>query len=134
MRLALDHHYSTQIAIQLRERGHDVVAVVERNWETEGDETLLELCHEEARALLTNNVGDFAVIARRWSAQGDHHSGLVFSSDTTMPRGRNTIGRYVSALDELMSANPADTAFVDRIHWLSDASPSRRTETRRKRR
>lgn len=106
------------IAIRLRERGHDVVAVVERGWEAEGDERLLALCDEDRRALVTNNVRDFAVIARRWAVEGLRHSGLVFTADASMPRSRQTIGRYVEALDELLRSMPGDDVFSDRVHWL----------------
>lgn len=118
MRLALDHHYSPVIADRLRERRHDVVAVVERGWEREDDESLLTMCGDEVRALLTNNVGDFATIARHWAAEGRSHAGLIFTSDAGMPRSRDTIGRYVTALDEVLVAHPADDALRGRVHWL----------------
>ena len=118
LKLALDHHYSPQIAVQLRKRRYDVVAAVEGGWEAEDDETLLSHCTADGRALLTNNVADFTVIARRWALQGRHHAGLIYSSDASMPRSRRTIGRYVSALQTLIRANPADKAFTDRTHWL----------------
>lgn len=118
MKLALDHHYSSQIAIQLRKRRCDVVAAIERGWEEEEDEPLLSLCADESRTLLTNDVADFTVIARRWALQGRHHAGLVFTSDVSLPRSRHTIGLYVTALQGLMRGNPGDDAFTDRIHWL----------------
>lgn len=118
MRLAFDHNYSTRIAVQLRERGHDVVAVVERGWDSEADERLLALCGEDKRALVTNNTRDFVVIARRWAVEGRRHSGLVFTSDASMPRSRQTIGRYVEALDRFLRSMPGDDAFADRVHWL----------------
>lgn len=119
MKLALDHHYSTSIAVQLRGRGHDVVAAVERGWETEADEPLLTICGQDQRALLTNNVADFMALARRWAAEGRRHSGLIFTSDSTIPRNRRSIGRYVIALNKLLRTNPLDDAFADRLHWLS---------------
>ncbi len=118
MKLALDHHYSTKIASQLRENGFDVVAIVERGWETEADEVLLTLCHDERRALLTNNVRDFVVIARRWAAEGRAHSGLIFTSDASLPRSRLTIGRYVEVLEQLLHSLPGEDAFIDHVHWL----------------
>ncbi len=118
VKLALDHHYSPAIAVRLRERGHDVSAAIERDWQTEGDETLLEICASEQRTLLTNNVGDFAVIAGRWVIEGRQHYGLIFTSDASMPRGRRSIGSYVDALDKLLGANLSEAAFTDRTHWL----------------
>jgi hypothetical protein len=116
VKLALDHHYSPLIARGLRERGFDVVAAVEVGWEAEEDEPLLVLCKGAERCLLTNNVGDFAVIARAWQTEGRTHAGLIFTSDVGWPRSRDTIDRYVDALAELMTANTA--GFADRIHWL----------------
>ena len=119
MRSALDHHFSSRIAAQLRGRRHDVVAVVEQGWDTEDDEPLLALCESEHLALVTNNVADFVAIARRWATQGRRHSGLIFTSDASMPRHQAAIGRYVEALDGLLRANPGPEAFADRVHWLS---------------
>jgi Domain of unknown function (DUF5615) len=118
VKLALDHHYSPLIARLLRERGCDVVAAVEVGWQAEDDEPLLMLCTSDERCLLTNNVGDFAVIARAWQAEGRVHAGLIFTSDASWPRNRDTVGRYVDALVELITAHAGPNGFVDRVHWL----------------
>jgi hypothetical protein len=126
VKLALDHHYSPVVATQLRQRGHDVVAAIEQGWETEDDESLLTLCDGEERVLLTNNVADFAVIVRRWATEGRRHSGLIFTSDISLPRGRSTIGDYVSLLESLLNSNVRGDAFVDRVYWLSNPRRSGR--------
>lgn len=95
-----------------------MVAAIEVGWHHVDDETLLASCDAEQRALLTNNVADFAVIARRWQAEGRSHHGLVFSSDASMPRTRDTVGRFVEAIDVLMSARSADDGLADQIHWI----------------
>jgi hypothetical protein len=118
VRLTLDHHYSHLIASELRERGHDVDAVNERGWHQLDDEHLLDRCAAEERSLLTNDVGDFIVIAQRWAGAGRHHAGLVFTSDASLPRTRATIGTYVDLLEELLITHPAASAFIDRMHWL----------------
>ena len=118
MKLAIDHHYPTAIVEQLQMMGHDAVAAIERGWHREPDEALLALCVAEQRALLSNNVGDFMIIVRSWAVRGQQHSGLVFTSDTSLPRTHATIGRYVKLIDAFLSENPKPDDFVDRIHWL----------------
>lgn len=119
MRLLLDEQYRREIAEQLRDLGHDVTAV-EEHPELEGidDEPLLRQARDDRRALLTNNVRDFAPLARQWAASGEDHAGLIFTSDESMPRSRNTIGLYVKRLSELLHAN-SDDAFRNRVEWLS---------------
>ena len=116
MKLALDHHYATAIAVELRTRGHDVTTALERGWHTEDDETLLDLCREDARALVTNNVADFITIAARWQSTGRSHAGIVLTSDASMPRGKRTIGLFVTALDTLLTAEP--DRITNQLRWL----------------
>jgi hypothetical protein len=118
VKLALDHHYPTAIAGQLRGMGHDAVAAVERGWHREPDEALLALCVAEQRTLMTNNVGDFVTIIRGWAVQGQQHTGLILTSDASLPRTHATIGRYVKLLDALLREHPQTAGFIDRIHWL----------------
>jgi hypothetical protein len=124
VKLALDHLYSKVIALQLRQLGHDVVGAIEQGWETEDDESLLSLCDREQRALLTNNVADFTVVIRHSAVEGRRHSGLIFTSDASLPRSRDTIGRYVDLLGELLSSNENGDDFADRVHWLTGPSSS----------
>jgi Domain of unknown function (DUF5615) len=123
VKLMLDHHYPTAIAQQLRLRGRDVGTAAERGWHREPDEMLLTLCGAEQRTLLTNNVGDFMAIVRNWSVSGQHHAGLIFTSDASLPRTHAAIGRYVHLLEALLDDHPDPGEFVDRIHWLGPATP-----------
>jgi predicted nuclease of predicted toxin-antitoxin system len=119
LRLLLDEHHSREIAEQLRERGHDVTAVKEDvNLEGLDDELLLSLARDQGRALLTNNVGDFALLIREWASRGESHAGVVYTSDESMPRSRNTIGLYVERLIALLDEHPEECSFRDRVEWL----------------
>jgi Domain of unknown function (DUF5615) len=124
VKLALDHHYSSRIAVSLRGLGHDVITVSERSWEAETDEDVLALCLGEQRALLTNNVGDFAVIVDRWALEGRSHAGLVFTSDTSMPRSSDWIGQYVLALDALLQSLTGEDAPTGQVWWLQPVEPT----------
>jgi len=120
VRLCLDEHYSPQIVAQLRERGHDVVCVKERPELIElSDGQLLAQMQGDQRTLLTENVGDFTSLVRTMIAAGESHSGVVFSSNASMPRHRGTIGVFVEALERLMQRHPGDRDFVDRVEWLT---------------
>jgi hypothetical protein len=119
VRLCLDEHYSPRIAATLRERGHDVIAAgADAALRGQSDEELLAFCVREQRALLTENVADFMRLAHERASRGDAHSGLVFSSPSSMPRGSATIGQFVEALDELLRERPGDDGLRDEVRWL----------------
>jgi hypothetical protein len=118
VRLLLDHHYPTPIAVELRRRGHDVETASDRNLHWVDDETLLSVLAGEGRALLTNNARDFVRIVVSWASLEQGHAGLILTSDVSLRRTAQAIGTYVERLDALLSANPGDEAFRDRVHWL----------------
>jgi predicted nuclease of predicted toxin-antitoxin system len=102
-RLLLDEMLSGSIAVQLRARGHDVVAVAE-------DTALIGLSDDEilaaattvGRALVTANIRDFVPIDQRYKATGRPHPGLVLVSAKSFPQNRSFIGALVGALDRLL--------------------------------
>lgn len=119
MRLLLDEHYSPEIARQLRARGHDVLSVRERQ-DLAGlkDADLFARVVSEGRAILTNNVGDFMPLSHQLLLGGEGHFGLLFTSDKSLPRRKDTIGQYVRVLDQLLTDNPGEDACRNRILWL----------------
>ena len=121
MRLLLDEHYTKRIAEQLRERGHDVVAVTERP-DLEGlrDVELFSFMSAERRAMLTENWGDFSALIERAAAEGTNHYGVLFTSRRKLPRNRNTIGLYVRVLDDFLQRHLADDAILNSYRWLPD--------------
>ena len=69
LKLLSDEHFPPYFAKALRDRGRDVIAVVEDEalWSTP-DAGLLEHAVEEERAMVTADLGDFARLAHEWVA------------------------------------------------------------------
>jgi hypothetical protein len=63
-------------------------------------------------------------IVRSWAVSGQHHAGLIFTSDASLPRTHAAIGRYVQLLEALLNEHPDPADFIDRIHWLGPATPA----------
>ena len=78
----------------------------------------------ERRAILTANVADFQQIAMRLAAEGREHGGMLFTSDRSMPRSRNTTGAFFRALDAYLTQHAAADALVNRIEWLAAPTAS----------
>lgn len=95
-----------------------MVAAIETDWHADDDESVLTTCAVEHRVLMTNDVADFMTLTRRWQAEGRPHAGIVFTSDSSRPRSRNHIGRFIDDLHDLMTSAPAEGDWTDRIHWL----------------
>jgi len=120
VKLLLDEHYSPEIARQLRTRGHDVVAVAARaDLVGLSDDELLRRMAQEHRAIMTNNVKDVMPLATRAAQGSDDHYGLLFTSDRSMPRRSDAIGRVVDALAAFLQRHPGEDSYRNQVQWLS---------------
>jgi predicted nuclease of predicted toxin-antitoxin system len=110
LKLLLDEMYSAAIAEGLRARGHDAVAAVERSeLRNNADAELFALAQAEARAIVTENLDDFSVIANDHDRRAQPHHGVVLVNSRRYPRNhRRTIGVIVTALADLAERFPGD--------------------------
>lgn len=121
MKPLLDEMISAKIARELRGRGDfDVQAIKgdRPDLEAVADREIVRRIATEQRALVTNDVLDFQLIHNQMLAAGEEHYGLIFTSDSTMPRNKASIPLWVKALTELLKANPADDALRNRVRHL----------------
>jgi hypothetical protein len=82
------------------------------------DTDLFALAQTEQRAVLTENIADFSIIAGAYDQRGQTHHGLVLVASNSYPRNNpRTIGRLVTALEKLLDAQP-DTTPKSLRHWL----------------
>jgi predicted nuclease of predicted toxin-antitoxin system len=125
LRLLLDEMYSPAIAEALRERGHDALSAHDRpDLAAALDRAIFAAMQAEERVIVTNNVRDFAPLAREALERGSTFPGIVFTSDRSLPRNKRTIGTFAAALDALMTGNPAEDALSGQIQWLAESPPT----------
>jgi hypothetical protein len=119
LKLLLDEMFTSNIAVQLRRRAHDVSAVVERpDLRGEPDEAIFAAAVLEGRAVVTNDVVDHVPLFERILADGRDHPGLLLTSDRSLPRGKAGTGALVRALDRVLREHPTDDALRNRLLWL----------------
>lgn len=98
-RLLLDEMYPPALAEQLREHGHDVLAVAALpDLVGSADDQVLEAATGAGRCLVTENVRDFAVLTRRTA-----HSGVLFVAGVRWPRSPGGIKRLAEAISALIA-------------------------------
>jgi hypothetical protein len=110
LRLLIDEMFSDAVAAGLRDRVHDAISVREAEPSLMGasDEEVLKIAVAEGRSLVTENVRDYRPLEIALLAEGEHHSGIIYTSDRQFPRGNpQTTGRLVRALDSLLTDPPA---------------------------
>jgi nucleoside-diphosphate-sugar epimerase len=120
VRLLLDEMISWRIAAELRNRGHDVVAIKRdrRQLESHFDPLVLTAAVAEQRAVVTNNVRDYRQAHERMQARGEDHYGVIYTHDDTLPRNKAAFSLWVTTLAEFLGARPALDALVNREHHL----------------
>lgn len=120
MKLLLDEMISWRIAVELRARGHDVLAVKRDRLELEQqpDGTVLGAAGSEQRAVVTNNVRDFRVAHERVVARGDAHFGVIYTFGDSLPRNKGAISLWVRTLDGFLRTHVAGDALLNRTFLL----------------
>ena len=118
MKLLLDEMLSTDIAEQLRRRGHDVQAIATSEHAELDDTEVLDVARSQRRAVVTNNVRDFRPLhIAAIQPGGAGHYGMVFMSGN-FRRTRADIGRIVRALEAKLRAYPGPEDLVNGEEWL----------------
>ena len=122
VRLLLDEHFSPAIASQLRDRGHDVIAVAERpDLRGRPDRVLFASLPEQQRAIVTRNVRDFRPLLAEALRSGSRTYGLVCVPARFTPSNEG-IGKLVRALEGLLESNPDVDGLIKQGGeiWLDD--------------
>jgi hypothetical protein len=104
--------YPQEIAEQLREHGHDVIAVVERpDLRNLPDREVFAAAQHGARSVVSENIRDFVPLANEYAGRADAHHGLVLVDPSEYRRGdRRTVGRMVRALAQVLADHPKNDA------------------------
>ena len=118
MRIFLDHHYPNALVRALRDSGIDAVSAFEVGMHSSTDEEILKYCRQDLRTVLTNNHGDFAQIARNWSIANRNHSGIIYTSDNSLPRTVANAGQIAQRIKLLIATIPPGTDLQDQQRWL----------------
>jgi len=112
--------FSPLVAEELRARGHDVVAIKERDeWQSLPDPDVITLARTEKRAAVTANVRDFRPLhAELVAPGGEGHHGMIFFPGALGPT-RAATGKIVEALVARLAEYPGDDDLANGETWIS---------------
>ena len=116
MKALVDEQLSPEISVMLRERGHDVISVLERDdLKGRSDRAIFDAAAADGRAVITNNVKDFRPLAAECLARGESHHGLILLPPARS-RTRAQVSRLVGAIDSILQENP--DGLRDSERWI----------------
>jgi predicted nuclease of predicted toxin-antitoxin system len=119
LKLLLDEMYSPGLAKALRAADVDVCTVVELGLAGSSDPEVFAAAIAEDRALLTENVADFARISSEHVVAGQHHPGVLIALSSRFSRRAARIGALVTAVGDI-----TDQQLADRLIYLRAPSKS----------
>jgi Domain of unknown function (DUF5615) len=117
LKLLLDEMYSARLAEALRATGVDVRTVVELGLAGSSDPEIFAAAVADARALLTENVADFARMSAEHVGAGQHHAGVLIALSSRFSRRVAGIEPLVTAIGDV-----ADQQLTDRLVYLQAPS------------
>jgi predicted nuclease of predicted toxin-antitoxin system len=112
IRLYLDRHIMTRLAVDLRARDYDVLTTEEAGKNTASDEEQLDFAARDGRAILTFNIRDFAPLHYQWQAAGLPHSGIIVSQQI----GLRQYGVLLKRMSRLLDHFAAEDMVGNFVH------------------
>ncbi|MDI6793469.1 MAG: DUF5615 family PIN-like protein [bacterium] len=79
LKLYLDEDLSPVLAKALRSKGFDVISSHETGMNGKSDEEQLKYATSQQRAILSFNVGDYAILAKSFYQEKHDHFGIIVS-------------------------------------------------------
>jgi hypothetical protein len=119
LKLLIDEMFSPLVAAELRARGHDAVAIKERDeWQALSYPEVVALGRAEQRAVVTANLRDFRPLhAELVATGGEGHTGMVFVP-TSFRLTRAATGQIVAALEARLNEYPGDEDLANGATWI----------------
>jgi hypothetical protein len=127
VKLLLDEMWTPTIAVELRKRNFDVVAISEPahagRYAGLPDDEVFARAQSDGWAIVTDNVADYEQARRAWESRGEAHHGLIYALNPPFNRhpGDAVIGQMVKALSRFLSSPEATREPFDRAHYLRGA-------------
>ena len=107
MRLLLDEMHAPAIAAALAEAGFDIAATAaEPSLRGSPDADLLDHATAAGRALVTENVSDYSVLAATRAVADEPHAGLIFTNPSRFNRAAVAYPRDLTAALRTFLDNP----------------------------
>jgi predicted nuclease of predicted toxin-antitoxin system len=101
LRLYFDRHIKKQLAVDLRQRGFDVLSTEEASMDTASDDDQLAFAAKQDRAILTFNIRDSAPLHEQWTADAKPHAGIVVSQQIGSRQYGVLLSRMLRLLDQM---------------------------------
>jgi hypothetical protein len=124
LKLLLDEMYSARLAEALQASGIDVRTVIEHRLAGSSDPEIFTAAIADGRALLTENVADFARISAEHVSAGQHHPGVLIALSSRFSGRAAGIEPLVRAVGDIV-----DQQLTDRLVYLqapgAGAKPNR---------
>jgi len=111
-KLHLNENLSPRLARELRKYDFDVVSSQETDMISAPDGIQLAHAVSEQRAILTFNIGDFAILHDQYMAEGKEHWGIVLSN-------REPIGELLRRILRLLNSVSAED-LKNQVRWLNE--------------
>ncbi len=129
MRLVLDEMWTPTIAVELRKRSFDVIAINEPAHATRysgvTDDHVFSRAQADGRAIVTDNIADYEMARRDWESRGTTHHGVIYALDPPFNRhrGDDVIGQVVNALEYFLAVAESAPEPSNQVHYLRPAPP-----------